>query len=83
MSAEEVWRRKSDEELLAASRRLDEYTEDGHSSLTRSRRGLPGVRRSGTRFGESRHSRRCSLHISTERLYVSCGRISTADRGGF
>jgi Zn-dependent protease with chaperone function len=33
MSSEEIWRRKSDDELLAAAQRLDEYTEQGQSVI--------------------------------------------------
>ena len=33
MTAEQVWRRKSDDELFAAARRLDEYTEEGRKVI--------------------------------------------------
>ena len=35
MSAEEVWHRKSDEELRAAAQGLEEYTEEGPSASCR------------------------------------------------
>jgi hypothetical protein len=40
--AEEIWRRRSDEQLLEAARHLDEYTEEGRSAIRAEllRRGL-------------------------------------------
>lgn len=42
MSAEEVWRRRSDEQLLEAARRLEEYTDEGRRVIETEllRRGL-------------------------------------------
>lgn len=53
MTLEEIWRRKSDEELLAASRQLADYTEVGQRVIVAEldrRRGLGEI--SETEFGD-------------------------------